>query len=219
MRGVVAIAVLLSASVHAAADTPLGFYVGAGVGWGNVSVEDDDYYHSCCNYYGTDWDDGEEDVGFGAHIGYRFQPYFAAELGYLDAGKPEWDHRDVFVPDLGDYADTYISLDVQAAQLSGLAILPFAQAWELYARFGVAYWWADAEQAVYPLFDDVYYARSVDDEGASFLFGIGVGASPAPRWNVRFEFQSFPVDEELLVEDGDTTIDTFLLQIQFRTGR
>ena len=214
------IATLLGVVQPASAQPPLGFYVGGGVGWGNVSVEDDDYYYDdCCYYYGADWDDGEEDVGFGLHMGYRFQPYFAAELAYLDAGKPEWDHRDVYVPELGDYADTEVALDVQAAQLSGLAILPFAGIWEAYARLGVAYWWADADQAVYPLFEDAYYTRSIDDEGTSFLFGIGVGASPTPMWHIRLEFQSFPIDEELLVENGDTTIDTFLLEAQYRFGQ
>jgi len=216
----VALAACLAIAAPAGAQTPPGFYVGGGIGWANVSVEDDDDYYDdyygCCYY---DYDTGEEDVGFGAHIGYRFNPYFAAELGYLDAGKPHWDHRDVYVRDLDDFADTEVDLEVQAAQLSVLAILPFGGIWEGYARIGASFWRADAEQAVYPLFDDVYYTRSIDDEGTSFLFGIGIGASPTPAWHLRLEFQSFPIDEDLLVASSDTTVDTLLLEVQFRPGR
>jgi opacity protein-like surface antigen len=216
-----ALAACLATVAPASAQTPAGFYVGGGVGWANVSVEDDDSYdyYDCCYDYDYDYDSGEEDVGFGAHIGYRFNPYFAAELGYLDAGKPHWDHRDVYVRDLDDFADTEVDLEVKAAQLSVLAILPFGGIWEAYARIGASFWRADAEQAVYPLFDDVYYTRSIDDEGTNFLFGIGIGASPTPSWHMRLEFQSFPIEEELLVSSGDTTVDTLLLQVQFRPGR
>ena len=215
----VALAACLAIAAPASAQTAPGFYVGGGIGWANVSVEDDDDYYDdyygCCYY---DYDTGEEDVGFGAHIGYRFNPYFAAELGYLDAGTPHWDHRDVYVADLDDFADTEADLEVRAAQLSVLAILPFGGAWEGYARIGASFWRAEAEQAVYPLFDDVYYTRSIDDEGTSFLFGIGIGASPTPAWHVRLEFQTFPIEEELLVSNGDTTVDTLLLEVQYRTG-
>lgn len=215
---IIALALLVMGAAPAGAQVPLGLYVGGGIGWGNVSVEDDDYYYGDYYWYGNDWDDGDEDVGFNIHVGYRFQPYFAAELAYLDAGKPEWEHSSVYIPDLDDFADTEVTLDAHAAQLSGLAILPFAGAWEVYARLGVSYWWADAEQAVYPYTGDFYYTRSQDDEGASLLFGIGIGASPAPLWNFRFEYQSFPIEEELLVENGDTTVDTFLLQVQYNLG-
>jgi hypothetical protein len=58
-----------------------------------------------------------------------------------------------------------------------------------------------------------------DDEGTSFLFGIGIGASPTPAWHLRLEFQSFPIEEELLVASSDTTVDTFLLEARYRFGR
>jgi len=56
-------------------------------------------------------------------------------------------------------------------------------------------------------------------EISAALFGIGIGASPAPAWHLRLEFQSFPIEEELLVSNGDTTVDTVLLEVQYRTGR
>ncbi len=208
----------IAAAAPALAQGPGGFYLGGGAGWTNVSVEDDDYYYDCCYDYYHSYDSGEEDAGFAAHVGYRFGPYFAAELGYLNGGKPHWDHSDVYVPELGDFADTEADLEIEAAQLSVLAILPVGGSWELYGRLGASFWWAESEQRVYPLFENVSYARSLDDEGTNFLFGIGIGVSPAPAWHVRFEFQSFPIEEELLVSRGDTTVDTLLLELQYRPG-
>lgn len=215
-----ALVIVLAAAAPASAQSAGGFYFGGGAGWTNVSVEDDDYdYDDCCYYdYYHDYDSGEEDTGFVAHVGYRFGPYIAAELAYLDGGEPHWDHSDVYIADLDEYADTEADLEVEAAQLSVLAILPFANIWEAYGRVGASYWRAESEQTVYPLFDNVYYTRTIDDEGTSFLFGIGIGVSPTPAWHLRLEYQSFPIEEELLVSRGDTTVDTFLLELQFRPG-
>ena len=76
----------IAAAAPALAQGPGGFYLGGGAGWTNVSVEDDDYYYDCCYDYYHSYDSGEEDAGFAAHVGYRFGPYFAAELGYLNGG-------------------------------------------------------------------------------------------------------------------------------------
>lgn len=218
----IAMAAPASAQAPAVTRAPGGFYFGGGVGWANVSVEEDDnyYYDDCCYYYDYDYeyDQGEEDTAFSAHIGYRFSPYFATELAYVDAGQPHWDHRDVYIRGLDEFADTEVDVEIQAVQLSALAILPFAGSWEAYVRAGASFWSADAEQAVYPLFSNVYYTNEFDDDGTSFLFGIGLGASPAPDWHLRFEFQMFPIEEELLVASGDTTVDTFLFEVQYRPG-
>ena len=216
--GVVATVMLLAVASPASADPPLGIYFGGGVGWSNVTVEDDD---DCCYYYddyGYDYDEGDEDTGFSAHVGYRFLPYFAAEIGYVDAGTPQWDARYVYVPDLDDVFDTSVDLEIQAAQLSGLGILPFGRIWEVYARAGVAYWWADADQRLVRTFDGALFERAIDDEGATFLFGIGIGVSPTPAWHMRLEFQSFAIEEDLLAVNDDSTLDSILIEAQFRTG-
>jgi opacity protein-like surface antigen len=220
MRGVLGSMIIAGALVcgDAYAEAPLGFYLGGGVGVANVSVESND--GDCCYYYDDydDYEDGEEDTGFAAHVGFRFNRYVAAELGYLDAGTPEWNEAYVYVPELRDVFDTWVDLEMQAAELSVLGILPFAGVWEGYVRGGAAYWWADADQQLWRVFDGARFSRVYDDEGTGFLFGIGVGVSPMPAWHIRLEFQSFTIDEDLLVTDGDSTLDTFLLETQIRLG-
>lgn len=205
-------------SVPASSETPLGPYLGGGISWAQVSVEDDDYRdYDCCYYYGPyDFDQGEEDNGFSVHAGYRFNPWVAAELAYLDAGQPEWDERYVYVRDLDDVFDTLVELDIQAIQLSGLAMLPFSNIWEVYLRGGLAYWTADAQQWLIGGADGEVYTREVDDEGTSFLIGLGLGASPAPNWTIRVEYQSYWLEEDLLLVDSDVSMDTLLLELQYR---
>jgi len=213
----VAILSILLAGSRAAAETPLGFYLGGGVISANVSVEDNDDYYDCCYYYGPyEFDEGEEDSGFSVHLGYRFLPFFGAEIAYLDAGQPQWDERYVYVPDLDDVFDTLVELDIQSTQLSALGILPFARIWEVYARGGIAYWTADAEQWLIGGAQGDEYTRTVDDEGTAFLFGIGLGVSPRSDWHLRLEYQSYSLEEDLLIVDDDATLDTLMLEIQYR---
>jgi opacity protein-like surface antigen len=209
---------LMVAGLPAIAEPPLGFYLGGGVSSSNVSVEDnDDYYGDCCYYYGPyDYDEGEEDTGFSVHAGYRFLPYFAAELAYQDAGQPQWDERNLYVRDLDDVFDSLVDLDIQSTQLSALAILPFASVWEAYVRLGVAYWTADADQWLIGGAEGDIYERTVDDEGTTFVFGIGLGASPIPNWHIRLEYQSYSIEEDLLLVNDDATLDSFVLELQYR---
>lgn len=198
------------------ADPPLGPYIGVGVGVSNVIVEEDD--DDCCYYYDYEYDEGEEDVGFSVHSGWRFHPYLAVEIGYLDAGEPQWDDGFVYVRELDDVFDTWVNLDLQAAQVSALGILPFSDFWEVYGRLGVAYWWADADQLLVRTFDGAVFEQTVDDEGTTFLIGIGFGVSPTRAWHLRLEFQSFWIEEDLLVVDEDSTLNTILFETQFRMG-
>jgi len=220
MRFTGALAMFVLAAASASADAPLGFYLGGGFGWWNVSVEDD--WEDCCYYdyyyYGSDYDEGEEDTAFSGHLGYRFHPNFAAEVGYLDAGNPQWEERAVYVPELDDVFDTRVDLEMRAIELSGLAILPFGAIWEAYVRAGAAFWSADAEQALMARFDDVDYTSEMDDDGVAFLFGLGLGVNPAQAWHLRLEYNSFSIDEDLLIENSDSTIDTFLFEVQYRFG-
>jgi hypothetical protein len=220
-HGTSLIALLLLAllPLTAAAEAPLGFYLGGGFGWSQLSAESDDYYHDCCYYYGPyEFDQGEEDNAFSAHAGYRFNPWIGVELAFLDSGKPEWDERYIYVEDLDDVFDAFVEMDLQSFQLSALGILPFAQVWEGYFRLGAAWWTADAEQTLYGgEFGDVY-TRTVDDDGIDVLVGIGLGASPAPNWQIRVEYQSYWIEEDLLLNNEESSVDSFVVELQYRFG-
>lgn len=216
LPGLLLIAMSLPALGQPAADqAPRGFYLGAGIGSSSPSsFEGSGWY-----YWDTETGDSETSVlAFG---GYRFNNYFAVELGYLDAQDTGFSDTLVFVPELLDIYNTDIDLDVSAAQLSVLGILPFAKIWEVYLRGGLALWDAEAEQRLTPSFGGVPVSRNVDDDGTGFLFGLGVGVTLFERFHVRLEYQTFEIEEGLLADEqlDAASLDTLSLDLQYRFDR
>jgi len=194
-----------------------GFYVGAGVGSSNVSVtdwNDNNNNNDCCNYY---YQDGNADTAGSVHVGYRILPYLAVEVGYLDSGQPQWDENGVYIRELGDFFNLSVDLKkLEATEVSVLGILPFGSIWEAYVRGGAAFWSAEADQTAVSTFGGAVFRRSVNKDDIGFLFGIGIGVSPIPHWNVRLEFQTYSIDKDLLGGYGNASADTFLLEAEYR---
>jgi opacity protein-like surface antigen len=224
MRGLAAVLAFCLAPLAASAqwepprvaEPARGFYAGAGLGEAEpTSWEDDDDYY----YYSSDTETGDSDTSLSVFAGYRFNRYVAAELGWFDAGTMGWDQSLVYVPELLDVYNTDIDLDVTSANVSVLGILPFARIWEGYIRGGVAFYDADADQRLAPSFGGETVRRRVDDSGADFLFGIGIGVTAFERVRFRLEFQGFTIDDDLLaLEGGDASVSNFLLDVQYRFG-
>ena len=190
-----------------------GFYAGAGAGAAEPTSWDNDYWYS-------DVESGDSDTSFSVFAGYRFNRYLAAEVGWFDAGTMGWNQSLVYVPDLLDVYNTDVDLEVTAVNATVIGILPFARIWEAYIRGGAAFYDASADQRLTPSFGGATVERSVDDSGADLLFGIGIGLTLFDRAHVRLEFQSFFIDEDLIAAEADTaSVDTFLLDVQYRFGR
>ena len=217
MRHLAALLILSLAPLGASAQmvsssTVHGFYAGAGIGDAEPTSWDNDYWYS-------DIDSGDSDTSVSVFAGYHFNPYLAAEVGWFDAGTMGWDQSLVYVPELLDFYNTDVDLEVTAVNATVIGILPFARIWEGYIRGGLAFYDANANQRLTPSYGGTPVERSVDDSGADFLFGIGIGVTLFERAHVRLEFQSFFVDEDLIVAEDDTaSVDTLLLDVQYRFG-
>lgn len=192
------------------AESPLGFYAGGSIGGSDVSVASDDGFFPS---YLT----GEEDSASELHFGYRVRRHLGAEFGYFEAG-PAWE-RFVYPSQFNEVFRYAAELDVRVTQLSVVGILPFARLWEAYAKGGIAFSQADADQALTRMSDGAALATGrLDRSHTGPVIGFGVGASPTPAWHVRLEIQSFEVDGELLSVANPTSIDTWLLSFQYSFG-
>jgi opacity protein-like surface antigen len=215
MRYLAAVLILspLGAGAQSEPSDPVqGFYAGAGIGDAEPTSWDTDYWYS-------DIDSGDSDTSLSVFAGYRFNRYLAAEVGWFEGGTMGWDQTLVYVPDLLDVYNTDVDLEVTAVNASAIGILPFARIWEVYLRGGLAYYDADAQQRLTPSFGGVTVERGVDDSSVDLLFGFGVGVTLFERAHVRLEFQSFFIDEDLLAVEEDTaSVDTILLDVQYRFG-
>jgi OmpA-OmpF porin, OOP family len=143
-----AAATLALSPVVASADS--GPYVGAGIG-----------------YFGLDGDGFDaSDTSFKVFGGYRANQYFAAELEYIDGGKPE---------------DSGVEIDISGWNLSALGSWPVTEQFDVFAKLGVIFW--DAK------------ARGFgDDSGEDFSYGVGADYKFGENWAIRGEYQRFEIE-------------------------
>lgn len=190
-----------------------GWYLGGGLAVNNVFTNEDN------GLYGSS-ERGDSDTGFIVNGGYRFNRYFAAEFGYLDGGSPRFESISV-VPDEPGPVFTDVVQQTEAWQASIVGILPFARIWEIYAKGGVAFWDATAQQVLTPLTGPPSTERQVDRDGTDFLVGIGFGVSIRKHLHLRFEAQAFRTDDDLLVvglDDREARFDSFTAELHWRFG-
>jgi Outer membrane protein beta-barrel domain len=204
----------LLASTLAAAESPTGFYFGSGVGLASFTVEDESV--GCCAgyYYGLGYINGDNATSLDLNVGYRVNRHLAAELEVFDTS-PEWRQGLVYFPELNDQYNNFVDADLQAVELSAIGLLPFGRAWEAYIRGGIAFWQGDAAQTLVRVSDSAIVRRSLDESGADFVFAAGIGVSPRPAWHLRFEWQTFDIDRDLIGAQGTTTLDGMQFGFQF----
>jgi len=192
-----------------------GWYAGGGVGISNVYS----YTDTCYGCWG-DADYGESDFSFTVTGGYRFMPYVAVEVSYLDSGTPEWDEDLVFVGNQRDVFNVDAEIDLTSYQLNVLGIFPFARIWEVYLRGGMAFWDAESQQLLTRVSDGELVPRKVDESGADFLLGVGGGVTLGDRWQIRLDYAFFAIDDDLLAlgNNDDAYLDFVTLQLLYRIG-
>ncbi len=197
-----------------------GFYFGAGGAYSNVSVlvDQGDCYYDC--YWGDyyDYDEGDADVGYTLHAGWRFHKYGALEVSYLDVGPIGWDQDLVYMPEFNGYYNNRIEYSAKVTEVTVFGILPFGEMFEVYAKLGAAFSEGESVQRLDQSFGDEVIARSVSDNGTDVVWGLGVGVTFAKVFHVRLGFESVGIDEDVLNTRNDTTLDSFLLEGQFRFG-
>ena len=217
-----AAALLLAPGAHAqGTSTPWhGFYLGGGGTYSNVSVEvDSGCYDDYCwwgDYY--DYDEGDGAYGYSVHAGYRVNPWVGLEVGYVAPGSIRWKENFVYMPEFNGYYNNRTNFDVSVTEISGLLILPFADNWEVYLRLGAGIWDSTSEQRLDDPYGDYTIRRSFDDSGTGFLAGIGGGVTLGDAWHVRLDLQTLTIDEDALDAQDDTSLDSLLLEVQYRFG-
>ena len=211
------------ASTPAAAPDPgswRGLYVGGGGAYSNVSVEVGQSYCDYDCYWGDyyDYDQGDGGIGYNAHAGARLHRYVAVEVNYLRAGTIGWDKNLVYMPEFNDYYNNRVDLDMQVTGVSVLGIVPFNDLFEIYLRFGAGFWDGESTQRLDQSFGEATVTRSVSDDGTGLLLGVGFGLNLSRSLQLRFDLQTVGIDEDVLNAQEDTSLDSFLFEVQYRFG-
>jgi OOP family OmpA-OmpF porin len=137
------------------------------VGVGQVRLEED---VAGIEFKGTD-------TGFKLFGGYQFHENFAAELAFIDAGKPD---DTVFGVTIGS--------DASAVQASLIGTVPVGNRAAIYLRAAILAW--EATSTATDGFD--YISEDVD--GTDFSYGVGARLNFSPRFGLRAEFEGADLD-------------------------
>jgi hypothetical protein len=151
------------------------------------------------------------------HFGWRAHTYLAVEAAYLETGTIRWDENLVYMPEFDGYYNNRVDFSAQVAELSLLGILPLAN-WEFYLKLGVGLWDGESDQRLDDSFGPDVVTRNVNESGTDLLAGAGIGVTLAESWHVRLEFQSLTIDREVLNARDDTSLDSILIELQYRFG-
>ena len=132
-----------------------------------------------------------EDMGFQATFGYRFNRYFAAELGLVQygelssrlRGEIDQDDGQGFLPVSLKYAFT-----VGGPMVSAIGILPLGEKAEAYARLG--YMFASTQRELSARVDGQNGGQnSAKGDSQEPVFGVGLAYHVNQVYSVRLEYQ------------------------------
>lgn len=169
---IIAILLMLATGTAIAADDG-GFYLGAGVGQFNIEVDDFE------DLTADDFDG--DDTSLKLFAGWRFNPYFAAELAYIDFGGPD-DTLNVGGIDI----DTEVEIAGFAPYLVGTIPLGLV---ELFAKVG--YYIYDVDVAA----SGFGQSASESDSDEDLVYGAGVGLVLFEHFSARLEYEIIDISD------------------------
>ncbi len=126
------------------------------------------------------------------HVGYRFNPYVAVEVGYVEFGKFRYE------AELDNFPlDASVRFRSNGPLIAALGILPLGERFDLYGRGGVYFADTRIRQRVVDITDNSVVFSQEDRASSKDLFA-GVGAA----WNIN-ENYALRVEAQRYFDVGD----------------
>ena len=159
---------LLAASLSASTAFAQSWYIGGGIGRGNLDVSGNELGLPNASV-------GDSATTYTLRLGFRLNPYFAIEGAYYDLG--EYD----FSGNLGSVSVAGTA-KAKAFALNAVGILPMSEAFDLYGRlgYGEAELKANASAAG--------FVGNDSDRQSGMFYGVGARWNLARNWGVFAEW-------------------------------
>lgn len=162
-------------------ENPSGPYITAGVGQFDVKIDNLDEAGDTLRELDSD------DTAFKVGFGWRFNPYIALELDYVDLGNPNGDFE-------ASGSSGQYEVDLSGVSAYAIGSLPLG-IFELSAKVG--YYYHDVKlhvdfDNVGPGNGDVFDS---DDNGEAFVYGVGAGMTFFEHLNAKIEYELMDIDE------------------------
>jgi OmpA-OmpF porin, OOP family len=165
---------------------PGGWYIGAGVGQGNLGSDARDLNLSNADISGTS-------TTYTGRLGFNFNPYFGLEAGYYDYGSYDFSGNG----SLGTRVNG--TARAKSYGLAAVATLPIDM-FDIYARVG----WVNTELKVSGRTDDANANKKNHDNGVAY--GIGGRWHMTPQWGLFAEW----------MKDDEVAVDGYMIGIDYR---
>jgi OOP family OmpA-OmpF porin len=155
----------------------------------------------------------DSDTGFGLAGGYQVNPWFAAELAYVDLGDISYEANGTVTDGIDDF-DAGLGIDQSASGpvFSLLGIWPIGERFSVFGRVGIALMSVDADASV--SIDGESVADSVGTDRSNMVYGIGGEFSLNERFGVRLGWDRYA---EVGSDDlaGEVDIDLISLGLRY----
>jgi OmpA-OmpF porin, OOP family len=192
-------ALALVAGSAVAADS--GFYVGAGVGYGKINVNNDkidnaiDAGLSSTAFAVTKSSVSQGATPYSLTVGYKWMKYFATEISYIDLGNANYRST---ISDGEVSGRVKGQWDAKGWPVSVLGIWPIDDAWSVFGRVGLfmgdvklTYKAVDSNGAL--ICTQSTCARNHNsDNSTQFIGGVGTDFNFLDTWTARLEWQAMP---------------------------
>ncbi len=164
-----------------------GWYVGAGVGQGNMGASASDLGLSNPDLSGTS-------TTYTGRLGFNFNPYLGLEAGYYDYGSYDFSGNDSFGTRVNGTARA------KSYGLAAVGTLPVNDLFDLYARVG----WVNTELKVSARTPDENANKKNHDNGVAY--GVGARWHMTPEWGLFAEW----------MKDDEVSVDGYMIGIDYR---
>jgi OmpA-OmpF porin, OOP family len=158
----------------------------------------------------------DSDIGWGLQIGYRFNRYFAGEIGYVDLGEASYE-ADIDVTVVG--ATFPVEASVRFASAGPIAaavgMLPVNDRFDIHAKAGLYFADTQVRTRVRDLaFDENLFHEELGAGEQEFFAGVGASWNINDSYSLRFEYQRFlDLGDD---DSGEEDVDLLAVSMLFR---
>jgi OOP family OmpA-OmpF porin len=191
--GLIAALVLLAGP--AIAQDNDGFYMGAGMGYSKININENKLDRLISDGLPDPWVITRSKVDQNAtpyqiFAGFRFLNYFAVELAYMNLGEVTYKSN----ASNGTTGDGAVkgTWSNDGVPLSFLGILPLGDRFDIFGRVGVYYGSTDLKVRLKDFTGTTIATTSVDDNTTQFFGGVGADWNFPGNFTGRAEWQAMP---------------------------
>jgi OOP family OmpA-OmpF porin len=158
----------------------------------------------------------DSDIGWGVQVGYRFNRFLAAEVGYVNLGEALYEAV-MTVSDGFESLPVEVSarIQTQGPTAAVLGLLPVSESFDVHAKAGLYF----SDTRLRTRVRDVEFAENfvhseIDASDRDLFAAVGGAWNINERYSLRFEFQRFfDVGDE---DSGEGDVDLLAVSVLFR---